>query len=432
MKATPPDLNGSAPSRWRVGFSLLVLTSLPVLSADLFGTWRASVENPSGHEVAFDLKISPSAIMSTGAPSGAVPVSGDLVNGTDHVASSSGWMDGQTLTLRYDFYDATLTAKVSGDRLTGSFVRQWEKQKLTRKLGAVRKVSENPSAATTIDVTGEWVLKVGDSAKPRLWRAAFLTTNGWAGGTVIPVSGDWGSFAGTWTNEGELTLSRFDGINSRLLKLALQPDGTMTGFVDLGLFDPSRRVVAERMTEANRALADDLPDPNQHTRMRNTSEPFRFRFPDLDGNVVAWDDPRFKGKVVIVSVTGTWCPTCHEETPFLQELYARYQPKGLEVVALAFEYTGDAERDRKQVRIFAQRHGVTYPMLLAGSTDDAPEKLPQLDNFGAYPTAILIGRDGLVKRVHAGFEGKAAGERSVKLKAEMESFVRELLDGLEK
>jgi hypothetical protein len=66
-------------------------------------------------------------------------------------------------------------------------------------------------------------------------------------------------------------------------------------------------------------------------------------------------------------------------------------------------------------------------MLLAGSTEDAPDKLAQLENFGAYPTAVFIGRDGLVKRVHAGFEGKATGERSVKLKGEIESLVRELL-----
>jgi len=175
-----------------------------------------------------------------------------------------------------------------------------------------------------------------------------------------------------------------------------------------------------------------LPDPMNYTRMANAGEPFRFSFPDLNGQLVAWNDARFKNKVVVVSITGSWCPNCHEETPFLQELYARYKEQGLEAVALAFEYTGQVTRDLEQVKIFAKRHGVQYPMLLAGSTEDAQQKLPQLVNFGAYPTSIFIGRDGLVKRVHAGFEGKATGERFTKLKAEIEELVKDLLSGQEK
>jgi hypothetical protein len=66
--------------------------------------------------------------------------------------------------------------------------------------------------------------------------------------------------------------------------------------------------------------------------------------------------------------------------------------------------------------------------LYAGSYEDAEKKLSQLDNFGAYPTAIYIGRDGLVKHIHAGFEGKATGERFTKLKTKMEAMIKELLE----
>ena len=113
----------------------------------------------------------------------------------------------------------------------------------------------------------------------------------------------------------------------------------------------------------------------------------------------------------------------------MQDLYARYHAQGLEVIALAFEYTGDPQRDGKQLRLFAEEHGLHYPLLLAGSTDDDAKKLPQLVNFGAYPTTIFIGRDGLVKHIHTGFEGKATGERFTRLKEQIESLVKELLAG---
>jgi hypothetical protein len=66
-------------------------------------------------------------------------------------------------------------------------------------------------------------------------------------------------------------------------------------------------------------------------------------------------------------------------------------------------------------------------MLLAGTTDDAAQKLDQLANFNAFPTTIYIGRDGLVKNIHAGFEGRATGDRFTKLKSETESAIKELL-----
>jgi hypothetical protein len=47
--------------------------------------------------------------------------------------------------------------------------------------------------------------------------------------------------------------------------------------------------------------------------------------------------------------------------------------------------------------------------------------------FGAYPTTIFIGRDGLVKRIHTGFEGKATGERHTRLKAEYVELIETLL-----
>ena len=71
--------------------------------------------------------------------------------------------------------------------------------------------------------------------------------------------------------------------------------------------------------------------------MKDPTEPFRFSFPDLDGKIVSNTDPRFQGKVVIVAIGGSWCPNCHDETPFLVELYKKYRKQGLEIVELSFE-----------------------------------------------------------------------------------------------
>ena len=62
--------------------------------------------------------------------------------------------------------------------------------------------------------------------------------------------------------------------------------------------------------------------------MKDPGEPFHFSFPDLGGRLVSNTDSRFKDKVLIVNITGSWCPNCHDEAPFLAELYRKYGPLG--------------------------------------------------------------------------------------------------------
>jgi len=378
------------------------------------GVWQAMVLNKAGEEVAFKLGIEREGDQITGA----------LVNGDQRVVSTGGSFDGKVLKLRYDFYDGELTATLANGELRGDFRRRLRKEILRRELRAWRDTAgAKTTAAPRADLSGDWLLRVGEGDKQRAWRASFKQQGAEVSGTIIPLSGDWGTMTGKFEN-GELRLTRFDGINAYLLKVKLTADGKLEG-----LINSERKVIAERADKAQLASLPPLPDPNNYTRMKNLAEPFRFSFPDLDGKMVSSTDERFHNKVVIITIGGSWCPNCHEEAAVLRDFYDRYQGQGLEIVGLMFEYTGEAARDREQMRIFARRHNLRYPLLLAGATEEGEveKKLPQLENFSAYPTAIFIGRDGSVRRIHAGFVGQAAGARYAQLKAELDEFVRELL-----
>ena len=407
-------------SRLALSLSILLFLALTACQrpSNPEGAWRGTIKNNSGETVAFTLEVKRDGDKLTG----------DLINGDERTVSTAASFEGGQIKLRYDFYAAELLATIDGDHLQGTFDRQWGKTRLTREIHAQRNSAAKASTNSGESVGGEWVMTVTQAGRVSYWRAAFLQVNGEVSGTIIPVSGDWGTMTGSIEN-GELRLNRFDGINCRVFRAKLTPEGKLEGIVDFGLFDPIRTVVAERITDSNKAIVANLPDPMNHTRMSNPAEAFRFSFPDLNGKTVSNTDELFKNKVVAVSITGSWCPNCHEESPFLQEMFDRYGKEGFQPVALAFEYSGEFARDLEQVKIFAKRHSLKYPVLLAGSTEESQiqQKLPQLVGFGAYPTTVFIGRDGLVKRIHAGFEGRATGERFTKLKTELENLIKELL-----
>ena len=219
-----------------------------------------------------------------------------------------------------------------------------------------------------------------------------------------------------------MAFSHFDGTFVYMFTARLDGD-TLRGTFHAGL---RTQTPFTAVRSAGRAH---LRAPTEMTRA-DTTEPFRFAFPDLDGRLVTQDDPRFRGKVVVVDVFGTWCSTCHYAAPILERFQRAYGPRGLAVVGLAYEVTGDTAVDGALVRRYREKFGLTFPLLLAGigTAEMAAPTLPQLDGFTAFPTTIFLGRDGRVRRVHAGFYGPATGEMHTRQVAEFQALIEALLD----
>ena len=60
------------------------------------------------------------------------------------------------------------------------------------------------------------------------------------------------------------------------------------------------------------------------------------------------------------------------------------------------------------------------------------EKLPQAVGLNCWPTTFFIGRDGLVKEIHAGYSGPATGKDNTNLRADVNALVQRLLSGDER
>ena len=177
----------------------------------------------------------------------------------------------------------------------------------------------------------------------------------------------------------------------------------------------------------------ELPSPDSLTFLKDGYEKLGFSFPDSNGSMVSLEDERFKDKVVVIQIMGTWCPNCLDETKFLVEYLNKNTSENLEIIGLAFEYAKTAEGAQKSIKRLVDRIGVTYPILLAqyGTSDKekAQEKLPMLNHVLSYPTTIFIDKEGVVRKIHTGFNGPATGEKYIEFKEEFYAFVKTLLEG---
>ncbi|HET8945403.1 MAG TPA: TlpA disulfide reductase family protein, partial [Candidatus Polarisedimenticolia bacterium] len=274
------------------------------------------------------------------------------------------------------------------------------------------------------DVTGAWDVVFKDEKGETAARGEFERKGRALLGTFLTPTGDYRYLEGDY-GDGVLRLSCFDGGHAFLFVARAQADGSLAG-------DFWSRTASHETWRATRARGTDsaMPDSFGMTSLKNPSGRLRFRFPDLDGHPVSLADARFQGKVVLVDLFGSWCPNCNDQAPVLAGLYRTYRDRGLEIVGLAYEMTGDPARDAVYVRKYAERHGITYPLLLAGTSDksEASETLPDLSGVLAFPTLVFVARDGSVKAIHTGFEGPGTGAHFTDLKAKYVATIERLLD----
>ena len=240
-------------------------------------------------------------------------------------------------------------------------------------------------------------------------------------GTVLRQSGDDRYIAGEARGD-TLFLSRFDGGTAYLYLARLGSDGVLAGeqFTGGG---------SQESFSGRRDPAAKLDNPAERTALKPGVDRLEFSFPDVDGNLQRYPDARHAGKVVLVTVGGSWCPNCHDEAEFLKELLASRGARGLEVIQLMFERTTDFESSAQAARDFADKFAIEYPVLVAGTVtdDDVLKKLPQIARFRAYPTLFMIDRKGIVREIHTGFAGPAAGRYHEEQLREMTALVDSLL-----
>jgi thiol-disulfide isomerase/thioredoxin len=373
------------------------------------GTWVGAAAL-NGNQVPFRLEL-----RGTGEK-----VQGILVNGRERSASSSGSFSNGHLVLHFDYYANTLDATLNNGTLNGTFGGHAPEVPITAHSNGK---TPAPSAGAP-NISGDWSVAVQGPKGEHAWKLRVHQTGASVVTVIERIDGDTGNLYGQW-NDGKFAVSHLTAAGASYAELRPQPDGTLQ-LVTFGHAGPLLTLPARRVPVGISEKQEAADDPLQHTVLKNPAQPLAFSFPDLTGRRVSNTDPEFRGKAVIVSLGGSWCPNCQDEAPFLETMYQRFHGQGLEIVEVSFEEESQL-KDPARLRAVIRRYGITYQVLLAGTTDQLNEKFPQVVNLNCWPTTFFIGRDGTVKAIHTGYAGPAAGKDNDELQDETVSLVQRLL-----
>lgn len=113
-----------------------------------------------------------------------------------------------------------------------------------------------------------------------------------------------------------------------------------------------------------------------------------FTLRELNGRIIQL--AKLHGKVVVLNFWFTTCGACITEMPELNKIKSRYNSSGVIFLALALDKPG-------KVREFLRRQDFSYTLVPAASQASRNYKV------FAYPTSIVIGKNGLITYIHQSF-----------------------------
>ncbi len=345
-------------------------------------------------------------------------------NGDERIVHERLTLEGRSLVWPLDPYDSRIEATLSdgGRALDGTWFKRRAGEVVEVPFAARRDDGARPSRPT-VAVDGRWRVTFASDDED----AVGLFGSGGDGslrGTFLTATGDYRYLAGRALAPDRFVLATFDGAHAFRFEARVLPDGSLDGTFRSGTWwvDPWTAV-----RDPDVALDDGFA----RTSVADAAALADLRYPDLDGRLRSALDPSFGDGPRIVYVFGSWCPNCNDATSLLIELRRRFGDRGLGIVGLAFELTGDPAEDTAAVRRYAAHRGVDWPILIAGPSDkdDATAAFPVLDRVRAFPTFLFVDPDGAIRAVYSGFSGPATGAEHDRLRTAFEITIEKLLAG---
>jgi len=348
-----------------------------------------------------------------------------LINGEERVELRGVHSRGDSLIIPIEAYDAYIGAVLNDHTLEGRFIKNYIENDPGVPFRAVYgkkqrfKPVPNP---TSFKIDGKWnVLFINEEGDTTRNVGIFKSDGAKVTGSVLTSYGDMRFLEGSYTETG-VQLSAFAGLSPYLLEFTFEGMNNFSG-----VFYTTRgktRLVGSRNEQAG------LADPYSLTKLRPGQERLSFSLPNLNGDTISINDERYRGKVLIVSILGSWCPNCLDEMAFLAPWYMANRERGVEVIGLAFERKDDFAYAQSALQRLKARYNTGYEILFGGKTgqEATAKALPELERVNGYPTTIFIDKQGKIRKIHTGFNGPATGLFHEEFKKEFNQLVDELIN----
>src|SRR6185312_686308 len=302
------------------------------------GTWRATINRTYGQQIPFTFQVKDSA--------GKKIIY--VVNGKEHLLVDSIETRADSVFIQMPFFESGFKARILEDgNLEGVWLKQYGKRTQILPFEAIRNeerfaISKHPVA----DISGRWSTDFVENDHVTNIVGEFVQKGSHLTGTFLDPTGDYRFLEGVVSGDS-LKLSTFDGAHAYLFTAKIDNADKISG----GKFYSGARSMEDWSAKRNENAKPE--NEFEMTKLKPGAQKLNFIFPDSnDSSEVSINDKKFKNKVVLVQILGSWCPNCMDETKFLSDYYNKNHSRGLEIIGLAYERTTDFKTSQKDLLPF--------------------------------------------------------------------------------
>ncbi len=343
-----------------------------------------------------------------------------IINAKERIIIENATIKNDSIFIPMYVFDTYIKAKIEGNTMVGVWHKNY-KPNADARFTAVYNQPRFLKTSTPIN-----------SIKPR-WDITFKQPNGQTSkavglfaqhgtqitGTIATEVGDFRYFEGVIYDDS-LQASSFDGVHAFLM-LGKYANGNWSGVFHYE-DGYSEKWTSAYDTEA--ALANPF---SLITVEPKTHKPY-YDILTAGGNYNAIDADLLENKVVIIQLMGTWCPNSLDQTNYLTNWYKNQNEDKLALMAVTYE-PGNKTYSQKRIGLYAKTLGIKYPMYIGGSMSKGQAALafPNMGKINAFPTLVLIDKQGYIRYIHSYFNGPATGDYYLQFDKDFNKRVNELL-----
>ena len=391
------------------------------------GLWRVALTSEGG-EIPFNIYVNDNKNNNE--------KTGYIINAEEKIILDKIIQKNDSITIPLHIFDAALVGKMENDTVFSGVFRKYyaptKDQPFKANFGQNYRFKTTQNASKTsveANFNGKWEITFTDKDKKSYPAVGVFQQVGEnITGTFLTETGDYRYLEGNIVdNQG--FLSTFDGNHAFLFKLKMEdnPDKNAKEQKITGEFWSGASYKETFVGKRNEKAT--LKDAFALTFLKKGYEKIAFKFPDLNGKMVSLEDEKYKNKVVILQIFGSWCPNCMDETAFLADWYNKNKNQNVAIIALAYERKADFEYAKTNIQKVQKRFNATYDFLVAGTSDkaEAAKTLPMLSEILAFPTTIYIDKKGVVRKIYTGFSGQGTGEYHTKFVEDFSDLMSKML-----
>ncbi len=376
------------------------------------GLYRAEITGFNGIKIPFQIEISKKKELI-------------IRNADERLKTNDLVYKNDSIFITLPFFDAEFHLDIhDGNIIKGFWIRNLPGRIKKYNLELIR--TEFPRFPSDVppkgNITGLWDMTT-EGRKNENIGEFYQDVNGRVVGSILSVSGDDRYLEGRVRGDS-LYLSTFDGAHCYLYVSKINfISKKLVGGKFYASDNPPSSFEAAFNPNAK------LKDVYSLTRLKPGFDTLSFSFKNENGEFIHYPNAETRNKITILQFLGSWCPNCMDETAFLKDFYEKHK-EGIAIIGLAYERSKDWNISQASVLKMTNRFNLPYPVLITGFTnqpDEVLKSIPELENYMAFPTMMVIDKKGKVRKIHTGFSGPGTGKYYADFVKEFNDLYQELI-----